>query len=858
MLSNSRGFFTALFLLCLTPALTNAEPFNAAWADGIERVWAGPEFWANRLQDWQVANGRLECVAGGPNRNVHVLTRELSDRTEGFTMSVRLGYLDDNLADGWVGFLVGAQTPIGDYRRRAVFGRGLRVGIASNGQLCIGDHEASGPVSRINFEDTILEVSVQPYNQDYSVAITALNPKTGEKISTFRRTGVLAERLHASLALVNHKNPATKEKANPGDVRFWFDDWTINGAKVDANPDRAFGPVLFTQYTLHRGVLKMTAQMPPIGANDAQPARLQTKSGSEWNEIAQALIDPMARTATFRIENWDASSDVPYRVAYFMRSNKGEDRDFYYEGVVRKEPLDQDTLVVAGFTGNNDFGFPNEEMIEFLRVHNPDVLAFTGDQIYEGVAGYGVQRSPLDKASIDYLRKWYLLGWSYGELMKDRPSVCLPDDHDVYHGNIWGMEGKKAVGVGKPGQDSGGYTMPAEWVRMVERTQTSHHPDAYDPAPVQQNIGVYYGEMDYGGVSFAVIEDRKFKSSPTVMLPQAQVTNGWAQNKDFDAPTQGDAPGAVLLGDRQLSFLRDWAGTWRPGVEMKCVISQTIFANVATLPASAMQDNVVPTLRILPPGEYAEGDKAVADMDSNGWPQTGRNKALRELQRGYAFHLAGDQHLGSVIQYGIDDWNDAPYAFCVPAAANVFPRRWFPPQTGGNHKPGEPNYTGDYKDGFGNRMTVHAVSNPHYTGREPKILYDRATGYGIVKFNKADRTITMECWPRYSNPADGNQGQYPGWPITVHQFDQYGRKAWGHLPTFDVKGMRDPVFRVLNESNGELVYAIRIKGASFRPKIFTEGSYTVEIGEPEMGKTQRFEHLNAIKPNQDKTIPVEF
>ena len=858
MLSYHRGFFTTLFVLLLVPISSNADSFHASWADGVERIWAGPEFWANRLQDWQVKNGRLECVAGGPNRNVHILTHELSNRREGFIMSARIGWLDDNLADGWVGFLVGAQTPIGDYRRRAVFGQGLRVGVETNGQLCIGDKSSSGPVSRIQFDETLLEVLVEPYEQDYSITITALNPKTGDKIASYRRTGISADRLQGSLALVNHKNPATKEKANPGEVRYWFDDWMIDGAKVDANPDRAFGPVLFSQYTLHRGVLKLTAQMPPVGARDAQEVRLQTKSGTEWKEIATAPIDPMARTATFRIENWDIAHEVPYRLAYFMRSTNGDENDFYYEAVIRKDPVDKKTIVVAGFTGNNDFGFPNEEMIAYLKQHDPDVLAFTGDQIYEGVAGYGVQRSPLDKAALDYLRKWYLLGWSYGELMKDRPSVYLPDDHDVYHGNIWGAGGKKAEGTGKPGQDSGGYTMPAEWVNMVQRTQTSHHPDAYDPTPVSQNIGVYYGEMDYGGVSFAIIEDRKFKSAPSVMLTGAKVINGWAQNKEFDASSQGDAPGAVLLGDRQLSFLRDWAGIWRPGVEMKCVISQTIFANVATLPESAMLDDVVPTLRILPPGEYAEGDKAVADMDSNGWPQTGRNKALREMQRGYAFHLAGDQHLGSVIQYGVDDWNDAPFAFCVPAVANVFPRRWFPPEPGGNHKPGEPNYTGDFKDGFGNLMTVHAVSNPHFTGREPKILYDRATGYGIVKFNKSDRTITMECWPRYSDPSQGNSGQYPGWPISVHQFDQYGRKAWGHLPTFDVKGMRDPVFRVFNELNGELVYAIRIKGSSFRPKIFTEGSYTVEIGEPEMGKTKRFEKLTAIEPNQDKTIRVEY
>ena len=54
--------------------------------------------------------------------------------------------------------------------------------------------------------------------------------------------------------------------------------------------------------------------------------------------------------------------------------------------------------------------------------------------------------------------------------MKDRPSVVIPDDHDVYHGNIWGLGGGPVPEGGSRGSD-GGYEMHAEWVRMVERTK---------------------------------------------------------------------------------------------------------------------------------------------------------------------------------------------------------------------------------------------------------------------------------------------------------------------------------------------------------------------------------------------------
>jgi hypothetical protein len=48
---------------------------------------------------------------------------------------------------------------------------------------------------------------------------------------------------------------------------------------------------------------------------------------------------------------------------------------------------------------------------------------------------------------------------------------------------------------------------------MVQHTQTNHLPDAFDPTPVLQNIPVYYTHWNWGPLSFAIVEDRKFKLS---------------------------------------------------------------------------------------------------------------------------------------------------------------------------------------------------------------------------------------------------------------------------------------------------------------------------------------------------------
>ena len=176
---------------------------------------------------------------------------------------------------------------------------------------------------------------------------------------------------------------------------------------------------------------------------------------------------------------------------------------------------------MAGFTGNhnvkkggvergwfdwssNAVWFPHNDLVERVAAQSPDVLFFSGDQVYEGASPTGADRANVE---LDYLYKWYLWCWAFRDLAKDIPCVCIPDDHDVYQGNLWGENGRKTDRDNK-----GGYVLPASFVRMVERTQTNHLPDPYDPTPIEQGIGVYYTGMTYGRIGFAIIEDRKFKS----------------------------------------------------------------------------------------------------------------------------------------------------------------------------------------------------------------------------------------------------------------------------------------------------------------------------------------------------------
>jgi len=865
-----------------------AADFASSWP-AFERSWLGPDFWANRLQDWKISGGRLVCTAHGPNlpmRTAHLLTRRLGENRGDFTMSITIGITGsaDRLnPDAGAGFLLGAAPEL-DYRAAALVhhspgpGGGIFAGIDGEGRLFIADFsdpvKAGGGQQRFAARDIVrqragmgaphhvsLALSAKPSGGASTLTLTVSDPASGAEISSITARDIPSERLVGSMAIVSHGG------FGDGDCSFWFHGWRMSGGGIEAREDRACGPILSTQYTLHRDILTMTAQLMPLAPEDTRTARLEANRGGGWETIARADVVDGSFTATFRIEGWDAGRDTPFRVAYDLVLPDGSTRTYTWGGTVRKNPVDKREIVVAGFTGNHNvrrggvdrgtfdwngegLWFPHADLTEHVAAHDPDFLFFSGDNVYEGASP---TRPDRERPWLDYLYKWYLWCWAFRDLAKDIPTVTVPDDHDVYHGNVWGAGGRHAES-----NDDGGYTMPADWVNMVQRTQTSNLPEPYDPTPVEQGITVYYTSIDYGGVSFAVLEDRKFKSSPTVMVPAGEIVNGWAQNPDFDPVTQADVPGAVLLGDRQLAFLEDWAADWTGGARFKAVLSQTVFSNVATLPTEAGSDAVVPGLERFTADDYPPDDEPVADADSNGWPQTGRNRALRAMRKGFAFHLSGDQHLGSTIHYGVDDWNDAGYALCVPSIANFFPRRWYPKEPGGNHRPGMPRYTGEYRDGFGNKITVLAVSNPIVTGRKPELLHDKAPGYGIVRFDKDARTVTIECWPRWADPRDPGAKQYPGWPIVTTQEDQYGRKAAAWLPTVRVTGMTDPVVQVIDEADGEIVYTLRIEGNSWRPKVFREGTYTVKVGEQGTARMKTFTGVRSVGDGSTGTIEAAF
>lgn len=763
-------FITIQFLLPLTSKGQNFPALKS----GITREWVGPEFMTNPLMNWRLNNGRIENTHGGWVNEVHTLTHQLKAGDGTFKMSVRIGSLSQGQGHkevAFVGFKVGAVGHRNHYLSNVLHGLQngfatelmkeppIPVGITSEGQLVIGAQLTKPELNPSQMSDALLEVEVVYKNERADIGLKVLH--SGKVVAALKHK-IQHQSLSGNAALACHglNPPANKNKAVGvvDHARFWFSDWKAGGNKFSINKGQTLGPILWSQYTLHKKTLKMMAFFVPMGEQENNEAELQVQSGSSWETIATATIEPLSNSALFRVENWNDQIDRNYRVTYRWNDVQGESLA-EWRGTVRKDPLDKETIVLAGLSCSNSDLFPNRFLTENLMAQNPDLVFFSGDQIYEANGGYGVveakTKQDVPRAALNYLGKFWLSILGFRDLLKDRPTVMTPDDHDLYSNDLWGKGG---INMDEH-RCFGGYGMHADWVNMVEYTQMGNRPDPYDPTPIAQGIKSYTTALNVGGVGFALINDRKFKSAPgdviDEMAPLFEARGernipliDTINEEDFDTNTlnRGDLN---LLGEMQLRFLSNWA---KDSTILKAVLHQSPFCQPHHL--------------------------MVADMDSNGWPQSGRNRALEVIREANAVMIAGDLHFATLVQQGIDDWDDAGWSFTLPSVSSQTHRAWRPKSVGKNHVKGMPKFTGQHLDGWNNKITVWAAANPgefstedNYQGDGQatlQYLRESAQGYGIVRFHKSTESVTFESWPVYGEfKGVDKHDQHPGFPKTV-------------------------------------------------------------------------------------------
>lgn len=762
------------------PDLLSAADDNKAidaWSQTHDRVWLGGNFWANPMEDWQVSGGAAECQSLAGNRSVHSVTHQITKPAGGFAMSVQLRLLESKGKDGGGGFRVGVRSELNEYRSNCFVTKGINAGVADD-QLILANKTAPLTTATDLTKGIDLHLSGAADGDQVTLTLTAKSADSGATVGEISHK-VPADELLGNVALVSNYTGGTKGKnknkgkakvkaAPTGASRHAFSKWTLDGDAFTVSPEQRFGPILWSMYSLSDSrsdegfVMKISAVTGPMGRDDNQAVELLVQKDGEWKSLGSAALDTDAWVATFRIPNWDEKSATPYKLVYREKHLDGSETPDEWTGIIRENPVGR-PLRMAALTCQNDYGFPYEPVANNVVKMDPDLAYFSGDQIYESHGGFGIIREPAEPAILNFLRKQYQFGWSFREAMRNCPTLCLPDDHDVFQGNIWGEGGAAMKDLNAGASSKGGYREPARMVNAVHKINCAHHPDPYDPKPSLQDISVYYGDMVYGDVSFAILADRQWKSGPE----RVETGSGRAdhvKDPDFDCAAL-DKPGLVLLGERQEKFLKEWAQDWR-GHKLKCVLSQTVFAGVAT--------------------HHGGFDGYLkADLDAGAWPQTPRNRAIDLLRPSMALHINGDQHLTTLSQYGVESQRDSNWSFCTPAIAAGYPRWWRPDDVNMPHQNrpahGHDN-TGEFLDGFGNRVYVYAVGNP-VVGKAPN-RYDKAhekgSGFGFVTFDTEALTYHVESFKFLIDATDGKpDNQYPGWPVTIQQAENRGENVIG-------------------------------------------------------------------------------
>ncbi|MCC6882421.1 MAG: alkaline phosphatase D family protein [Verrucomicrobiales bacterium] len=760
------------------PRLAEAADVKPAsdWSLTHDRVWLGGAYWANPMEDWRVVDGTAECQSLGANRSIHSLTHQITHPAGSFSMSVLVRQIESKGGEGGAGFRLGIRSEINEHRSNCFASKGLNAGFTGSG-LVLGPKTATtGEADPV--KGVVLILSGTAEGGQVKLTVEARSPETGAVLGKLTHT-TAPETILGNVALVSgfagegvsgtKGKSKAKSASGKNGARHSFKDWTMEGDAFSVNPERKFGPLLWSMYSLSdsRGpegfVMKISALTGPMGKEDNQQVELQIQEKSgEWKSLGEAALAPDAWVATFRIPHWNEKTATPYKLVYREKHSDGSFTPDEWTGTIRANPEGR-PLRMAAMTCQNDYAFPYEPVANNVLKLDPDLVYFSGDQLYENHGGFGIIREPAEPAILNYLRKYYQFGWSFREVMRDRPTICLPDDHDVFQGNIWGEGGAPMQGPDEGASSKGGYREPARMVNVVHRTNVAHHPDPYDPTPSLQDISVYYGELVYGGVNFAILADRQWKSGPE----KVDTGGGRADHvtdKDFDTLSL-DKPGLVLLGERQEAFLRHWAQDWR-GHSLKAVLSQNVFSGVATHH-----------------GGY--DGYLIADLEAGAWPQTARNQAIALLRPSMALHINGDQHLTTLSQYGVDKQRDSNWSFCTPAIAAGYPRWWRPDEVGMPHekrpKHGQAN-TGEYLDGFGNKVYVYAVGNP-LVGKAPnryEKAHEKGSGFGFITFDGTRKTYFVESFRFLIDPTDGKaSNQFPGWPVTIGQAENRGDNVIG-------------------------------------------------------------------------------
>lgn len=745
------------------------QSIKCNWNTIPDQPWLGYSFWCNSYLDWKVENNRVIAFPFRKyRRTAHYSAQQIKRKSGSLKVSVTTGF-SKNRNSGYLGLLIGAGSNKLNEKTNLLIHNNLPnsnthlFAIDKKGVISLSDYSADTNIYSHQLDSFIftnsasvnMEISYKSFADSTLICFQIRN--TSNKV--FNDT-IILKNTSIPLGSIALSYSCEKSFKSFG----WFDDLYIEGNVLEKA--ETTGPLLNSFYTITDKNILLTIQLQPFEVSSSDEFELYFNSIKTNNYRTHFKYDKLTHQIRFKISTKKLPTKVNYEIKY---TGKQTIRPFYINGKINTVLPEKEMSIMAlncnGFPfmheGEYDYNhlwYPYEQIEKGYNKFKPDLVVFLGDQFYESRPSMPITKEPF--CYLDYLYKWNLYCLQFRNITANTPTIILTDDHDVYQGNLWGNGGVSAETINKADlrkyyqgnydtwqQDNGGYFMPKDFVNMAITSQTSHLPKPYKRKT--KGLTNYYTSYQFGDFDFAILEDKKYKSAPVNI--QHQIFNGIPLNDSLTTQELNN-DNFTLLGKKQLKFLNKFVE--KESDNLKIILTQSAYASLTTINQESHP------LKDLP-ATLSGKHKLNRDMDTNGWPKTGRDKAMSIIGTEPVLFLCGDQHMGSVVEL-FDTLNNGTHFFTIPSISNTWPRTWLPSDSTDSSSP-----LGIHYDGFGNKMNVVAVANPTIETHSPQNINKKSPGFGIIILNSVEKSAVLHAYPLYFDELNTIQ-EYNGWPININ------------------------------------------------------------------------------------------
>lgn len=787
--------------------------YLSQWHQLPDMVWTGADFWANQLQDWEIKEGRLRCRHTAPKRNIQLLTHPLKNDGNFLQSSIQLKMNSRNSKnEGVAGFYWGIMADSNDYRNICAHGNGIVAGVNQDGYLIFDDLISYNQIEPDMLSEGVdLKLFLNHGGNQVRAELSVWH--RGQPMVTLQHHDISPDHLAGHIGLVaDFKNKDSSRWSAE------FAHWELRGDLLDHFPDRTYGPVYFAQHTVSDHQLHLTAQIAPLYPDIGRVELYVKTPGSDWQKTEEASIHPQARTASFKIKDWDASQPAEYRLSLPVKRLDDEIIDLPYHGAIPADPSEKDHITIIGLSGCLRSDSFHRHLQDSSGLENADIAAFYVDRWEWDEKS---ENSFSEEVKIlNYLHHWTLFGWAQQEIFKQIPSVIIEAEKStpLFKNDIEKEESDTSEKE-KSNDSASSDTSDQELTEVIHHTQSSHMPGTKITG---NKIPPPWIRWEYGGIDIGILIESRRNSEDQTDPDTTEIEK--------------------TIGE----WTKDWENS-----EMKALLSPSVFRQVITPSPEKIRNEKEDETENHDP--VSDPDHAEKSPAPNRPSISSDNKIISLLRKANIVHIAGKRNPPSVIQYGTKDHGDANFAFTIPALQMNPAHRWEPSSR--HHRPilGRKFYTGDFEDKNGAKMTIFAVGNPLQAPDQENILVEN-TGYGIIHFNKKSQRIRFECHHLKIQPDQSRENPFDDWPFEIDPQDNFASRSSHFLPALTIDEAENPVIRITKKENDELVSIFRIRGAS-SPHIFRveePGQYLITVSTPDRAKEK------SIECSTDMKVPIRL